>query len=101
MKLNGKFNLSESIAQEKHANHTISHISNSLLFILCSAWFYCKACHDDIKDETLIKKCKCKNCKYYPNYFYRMFLFRQMRSKNHNYIEFILSCVTSNVNKLI
>ncbi|KAF4532517.1 hypothetical protein B566_EDAN007632 [Ephemera danica] len=27
------------------------------------AWFYCKACHDDIKDETLIKKCKCKNCK--------------------------------------
>ncbi|XP_048007400.1 calcium-activated potassium channel slowpoke isoform X6 [Leguminivora glycinivorella] len=25
------------------------------------AWFYCKACHDDIKDETLIKKCKCKN----------------------------------------
>ncbi|KAG8040065.1 hypothetical protein G9C98_001181 [Cotesia typhae] len=27
------------------------------------AWFYCKACHEDIKDETLIKKCKCKNCK--------------------------------------
>ncbi|CAG0887609.1 unnamed protein product [Darwinula stevensoni] len=25
------------------------------------AWFYCKACHDDIKDETSIKKCKCKN----------------------------------------
>ncbi|CAG0884286.1 unnamed protein product [Cyprideis torosa] len=25
------------------------------------AWFYCKNCHDDIKDETLIKKCKCKN----------------------------------------
>ncbi|XP_036144710.1 calcium-activated potassium channel slowpoke isoform X20 [Monomorium pharaonis] len=25
------------------------------------AWFYCKACHDDIRDETLIKKCKCKN----------------------------------------
>nr|XP_053652339.1 calcium-activated potassium channel slowpoke-like isoform X20 [Cherax quadricarinatus] len=25
------------------------------------AWYYCKACHDDIKDETLIKKCKCKN----------------------------------------
>ncbi|XP_039306651.1 calcium-activated potassium channel slowpoke isoform X24 [Solenopsis invicta] len=24
------------------------------------AFFYCKACHDDIKDETLIKKCKCK-----------------------------------------
>lgn len=28
------------------------------------AWFYCKACHEDIKDETLIKKCKCKNCEY-------------------------------------
>ena len=28
------------------------------------AWFYCKACHEDIKDENLIRKCKCKNCKY-------------------------------------
>ena len=45
------------------------------LFIYCEivlycayrAWFYCKACHEDIKDETLIKKCKCKNCK--SNYF--------------------------------
>ncbi|XP_071543177.1 calcium-activated potassium channel slowpoke isoform X32 [Panulirus ornatus] len=27
------------------------------------AWYYCKACHEDIKDETLIKKCKCKNYK--------------------------------------
>ncbi|XP_032667183.1 calcium-activated potassium channel slowpoke isoform X28 [Odontomachus brunneus] len=26
------------------------------------AWFYCKVCHEEIKDETLIKKCKCKNC---------------------------------------
>ncbi|KAF2354287.1 Ion transport domain [Trinorchestia longiramus] len=25
------------------------------------AWYYCRACHEDIKDETLIKKCKCKN----------------------------------------
>ncbi|XP_025828899.1 calcium-activated potassium channel slowpoke isoform X1 [Agrilus planipennis] len=25
------------------------------------AWYYCKACHEQIKDETLIKKCKCKN----------------------------------------
>ncbi|XP_034244789.1 calcium-activated potassium channel slowpoke isoform X7 [Thrips palmi] len=24
-------------------------------------WFYCKACHENIRDETLIKKCKCKN----------------------------------------
>ncbi|CAG0889945.1 unnamed protein product [Darwinula stevensoni] len=28
------------------------------------ALFYCKACHEDIKDETSIKKCKCKNRKY-------------------------------------
>ncbi|KAK8386193.1 hypothetical protein O3P69_010723 [Scylla paramamosain] len=27
------------------------------------AWYYCKACHEDIRDETLIKKCKCKNYK--------------------------------------
>lgn len=33
-----------------------------VLFVF-RAWFYCKACHDEIKDETLIKKCKCKNCK--------------------------------------
>ncbi|XP_037081752.1 calcium-activated potassium channel slowpoke-like isoform X1 [Pollicipes pollicipes] len=25
------------------------------------AWYYCKSCHEDIRDETLIKKCKCKN----------------------------------------
>merc|ERR1719193_3036966 len=25
------------------------------------AWFYCKACHEDVKDENLIKKCKCKH----------------------------------------
>ncbi|XP_039749690.1 calcium-activated potassium channel slowpoke isoform X13 [Pararge aegeria] len=30
------------------------------------AWFYCKACHEDIKDETLIKKCKCKNYDHHP-----------------------------------
>ncbi|ODM90769.1 Calcium-activated potassium channel slowpoke, partial [Orchesella cincta] len=29
------------------------------------AWFYCKACHDHITDETMIKKCKCKNCKFF------------------------------------
>ncbi|KHJ42250.1 Calcium-activated BK potassium channel alpha subunit [Trichuris suis] len=27
------------------------------------AFFYCKSCHADIKDVTLIKKCKCKNRK--------------------------------------
>ncbi|XP_011136919.1 calcium-activated potassium channel slowpoke isoform X32 [Harpegnathos saltator] len=30
------------------------------------AWFYCKVCHEDIKDETLIKKCKCKNYDHHP-----------------------------------
>merc|ERR550534_48494 len=25
------------------------------------AWFYCKACHEDVKDETVIRKCKCKH----------------------------------------
>lgn len=39
-----------------------------------SAWFYCKACHDDIKDETLIKKCKCKNCKYSSKYLHQEFI---------------------------
>ncbi|KFM61375.1 Calcium-activated potassium channel slo-1, partial [Stegodyphus mimosarum] len=24
-------------------------------------WYYCKNCHEDIKDEKQIKKCKCKN----------------------------------------
>ncbi|XP_054711978.1 calcium-activated potassium channel slowpoke-like [Uloborus diversus] len=27
------------------------------------AWHYCKHCHEDVKDEKLIKKCKCKNPK--------------------------------------
>merc|ERR1719410_2657099 len=25
------------------------------------AWFYCKACHGEVTDENLIKKCKCKH----------------------------------------
>ena len=44
---------------------TLSPPSPSLsLLNLCRAWFYCKACHEDVKDENLIKKCKCKHCKY-------------------------------------
>lgn len=35
-----------------------------LLFFYHRAWYYCKACHEEIRDETLIKKCKCKNCEY-------------------------------------
>ena len=34
------------------------------MFNYCRAWFYCKACHENVKDENLIKKCKCKHCKY-------------------------------------
>ena len=29
------------------------------------AWYYCKACHEDVKNENQIKKCKCKNCGYF------------------------------------
>ena len=29
------------------------------------AWYYCKACHEDVKNENQIKKCKCKNCAYF------------------------------------
>ena len=40
-------------------------ISSFLYIFIFShrAWFYCKACHEDVKDENLIKKCKCKHCK--------------------------------------
>ena len=27
------------------------------------AFHFCKACHEDVRDETQIKKCKCKSCK--------------------------------------
>ena len=36
---------------------------SKITFLLHRAWFFCKSCHDDVKDENLIKKCKCKNCK--------------------------------------
>ena len=28
------------------------------------AFHFCKACHEDVRDETQIKKCKCKSCKF-------------------------------------
>lgn len=31
------------------------------------AIWYCKTCHDDIVDEKMIKKCKCRNRKYIYN----------------------------------
>ena len=33
------------------------------------AWYYCKACHEDVKNENQIKKCKCKNCGYFLSLF--------------------------------
>uniref|UniRef100_T1IXK2 BK channel n=1 Tax=Strigamia maritima TaxID=126957 RepID=T1IXK2_STRMM len=39
------------------------------------AWHYCKACHEDIKDATLIKKCKCKNCECKTFFFFFFSLF--------------------------
>ena len=39
------------------------HRNGNDVCICIRAWFYCKACHEGIKDETQIKKCKCKNCK--------------------------------------
>ena len=49
----------------------------NIFFIFFRAWFYCKACHEEIKDETLIKKCKCKNCEYHNLY---LFLIISIRS---------------------
>ncbi|CAG2104255.1 unnamed protein product [Medioppia subpectinata] len=31
------------------------------LFLINLALWFCKSCHDDVKDEKLIRKCKCKN----------------------------------------
>ena len=28
------------------------------------AWLYCKSCHETVRDENQIKKCKCKNCRF-------------------------------------
>ncbi|KIH43588.1 hypothetical protein ANCDUO_26402, partial [Ancylostoma duodenale] len=41
--------------------NTITSESRLLNF---SAFFWCKQCHEDIRDVTLIKKCKCKNCEF-------------------------------------
>lgn len=66
-----------------------------VIILYFSAWFYCKACHEDIKDETLIKKCKCKNCKSFQSY-----LRKEISTKNlidlidflHNWIIICLCC---------
>lgn len=32
------------------------------------AFYWCKQCHEDILDVTLIKKCKCRNRKHFKFY---------------------------------
>ncbi|XP_058117605.1 calcium-activated potassium channel slowpoke isoform X9 [Anopheles ziemanni] len=60
------------------------------------AWFYCKACHDDIKDETLIKKCKCKN--YVGMIMMQTGMVKQgLNSACHTYIDVINRNRRSNV----
>ena len=40
------------------------NIFNLQKFNIFRAFHFCKACHEDVRDENLIKKCKCKSCKY-------------------------------------
>lgn len=68
------FHCSECRWSETVWKNCVHLVRNSLAFmnLFFRAWFYCKACHDDIKDETLIKKCKCKNCEL--NFFLKIFV---------------------------
>ncbi|XP_055355099.1 calcium-activated potassium channel slowpoke-like isoform X2 [Paramacrobiotus metropolitanus] len=56
-----------NIAINPGGNNNIIRLQTQGFFVAQSAdevkraWVYCKQCHDDIKDESLIKKCKCKN----------------------------------------
>ena len=58
-------------AGQVHNNHIPPSISLSTKLIICMtrAWYYCKACHEDMKNETQIRKCKCKNCEYIEKEF--------------------------------
>ncbi|XP_055932479.1 calcium-activated potassium channel slowpoke-like [Argiope bruennichi] len=40
-------------------------------------WYYCKNCHEDIRDEKQIKKCKCKNQNRFKRNAWAMLLFRK------------------------
>lgn len=78
------------------SNHSISEYSKYscnvfALFAFYRAWFYCKACHDDIKDETLIKKCKCKNCKYLS--FHRHICHFTINRPESYFTKYIYKCV--------
>lgn len=64
------FSLVKTKRQKKKKNKiSVLHIYtrySCVCILVCAfrAWYYCKACHEEIRDETLIKKCKCKNCEY-------------------------------------
>lgn len=60
------FSNSQKQYKDDYILYSINHLTAVIIifrFFVSRAWYYCKACHEDIKDETLIKKCKCKNCK--------------------------------------
>ena len=46
-------------------------ISALLEFIgtILRANFYCNGCHEDIRDEKLIRRCMCKHCKLFPSFY--------------------------------
>ena len=56
------FFITQSAEEAKRWSSVLASLS--LMLTWCRAWFYCKACHENVKDENLIKKCKCKHCKY-------------------------------------
>ena len=47
------------------------------------AFHFCKACHEDVRDENLIKKCKCKSCEYGNPFLPNSALIRSMFSGRH------------------
>ena len=58
---------SSSLSQPRKSNgeRLLQFTGAALIFgNIDRAWYYCKACHEDVKHENQIKKCKCKNCKY-------------------------------------
>nr|XP_033325288.1 calcium-activated potassium channel slowpoke isoform X38 [Megalopta genalis] len=65
------------------------------------AWFYCKACHEDIKDETLIKKCKCKNLATFRKGVRAVQMVRRTTMRNHrNSVGMTMMNSTKQVNKV-
>ena len=57
--------------KDNHIQLTLIHpfLFYKLIICVTRAWYYCKACHEDMKNETQIRKCKCKNCEYLRFFF--------------------------------